>query len=507
MNSYSKKVKEIVGYLLGLISCIIFIHLFKYSLGNDIWYDEVFSLFFTKHNFGEIISLTARDVHPPFYYFYLKTATLLLTSVLGESYLIPAAKIASLIPWIGLFIISITYINKKSGTLTFGLFMFLITVMPQFATYFLEIRMYSLALFLVTSQILLSHYLLTSTGKKNHLQWFLFFVTGILTAYTQYYACIAVIGSYLVLFIGFCTPKAPKRAANLLKLFTCVLFSIVCYIPWLFVLQRQMNNISGKYWIPPLSLRSIAGCIKFAILPVVYYGNLPIISAGLLALSILILTVLFLCKKEKKGLALMAACVVPAMAIIGSGFILSALGTPIFIYRYLVPALGGIWLIVSYMADRVFDKKIFLLLLIPMLMAGYLNLLGVSAEENNKLQNEALASAAVDSIPKSSVIITNFDHVCAIMSYYRPDCRVLLYEGEIDPLITDMGQNITSAITDSQVLSAVSESDNVYFFGSFNSREEIVAAWNKLGIENELLDNILIERYWINIYKLTGEKE
>jgi hypothetical protein len=89
------------------------------------------------------------------------------------------------------------------------------------------------------------------------------------------------------------------------------------------------------------------------------------------------------------------------------------------------------------------------------------------------------------------------------MSYYRPDCSVLLYEGEIDQLLPDMLGNITDNVNDSDIQNLVKDNpENVYFWGSFNSREEIVASWEKLGISNELLDNILIERYWINVYKL-----
>ena len=91
------------------------------------------------------------------------------------------------------------------------------------------------------------------------------------------------------------------------------------------------------------------------------------------------------------------------------------------------------------------------------------------------------------------------------MSYYRPDCQVLLYEAEIDKLLPDMQGNITDNVHDLDIEKLVSSQDKeVYFWGSFNSREEIVESWTTLGINNELMDNILIERYWINVYKLSG---
>ena len=129
----------------------------------------------------------------------------------------------------------------------------------------------------------------------------------------------------------------------------------------------------------------------------------------------------------------------------------------------------------------------------------------IRAEEGNKLATISHSYDVVSDIPEGSVIITNFDHVCAVMSYYRPDCQVLLYEAEIDKLLPDMQGNITDNVHDLDIEKLVSSQDKeVYFWGSFNSREEIVESWTTLGINNELMDNILIERYWINVYKLSG---
>lgn len=88
------------------------------------------------------------------------------------------------------------------------------------------------------------------------------------------------------------------------------------------------------------------------------------------------------------------ASFLPLITVILSGFVLSAMGTPIFVYRYMIPALG----------------------------------------------------------------------------YYRSDCEVYLYEAQIDKLLPDMLESIRDNAQDETVLS--------------------------------LLDSILIERYWINVYEL-----
>lgn len=501
--------KKVLGGTFFLISIICFAYICKFAMGNDIWYDEVFSLAFVKKSYGEIIAMTSRDVHPPLYYFYLKAATSVICAFAGTDKLIVASKIASLLPWIFIFILSVTYIRRRFGLMTSGLFMMLITMMPQIPTYYVEIRMYSLALFLITSEILLTHNILSGDGKRKNVTWILFFMVGILTAYTQYYACIAVIGCYGALFIGILLGKLNDKKTLWVRFSVSVLASILLYLPWLPHLKDQMDSISGKYWIQPLTLRSILGCAKFVLLPVVYMGNLPVISAGLLILALLVLTILFIKRAEKGDISFALCCLMPAIIVVISGFILSALGTPIFVYRYLIPTLGGLWIFVAYMSKKVVNKPLLVLLFIPMLMVCGLNMKGLGDEEGNKLTQMQLASPALEEIPEGSIIITNFDHVCAVTSFYRPDCQVYLYEAEIDPLLKDMMGNITDNIDESKVKSLVKDenapdSQNVYFFGSFNSREEIVDNWSKNGINSPLSGSFLIERYWINIYRLEG---
>jgi hypothetical protein len=511
MHSIIEKEKRLLGSVMALIALFAIFHIFKYTLGNDIWYDEVFSMSFAQKSFGDIVKLTSRDVHPPFYYFYLKIMTGIICLFIGSQKIVLAAKIASVLPWFGILALGITYIRKRFGYVAFGLFMLLITAMPQLPTYYLEIRMYSLSLFLITADIILAHYLYENAEKKNYLQWFLFFLTGILTAYTQYYSCIAIIGVYIALFFILLFKKNSAKKLSITKLLICSAASVILYLPWLPLLKGQMEHVSGSYWIQPLTLRSLAGCVKFIILPVVYLGKLPVISVVLSLGTIAILGFLFvrsiIMDKDKKSVSTAIICISPIVLVVLSGFILSALGTPIFIYRYLVATLGGLWLFVSIMAERAITRRPFVLLILPFLFTTYLSMKGIDAEEGNKLAQEKSAMAAIANIPESSVLITNFDHVTAVLGYYRPDCSVILYEGEVDKLLPDMLGNITDNAHDGDVLALVKDnSRDVYFLGSFNSREEIVAKWEEQGICNQLSDNVLVERYWINVYKLSGEK-
>lgn len=62
---------------------------------NNIWTDEAFTIQLLKENLQGIISGTAKDVHPPLYYIYLKA----FVKIFGNSLI--SMKIASVIPLTG----------------------------------------------------------------------------------------------------------------------------------------------------------------------------------------------------------------------------------------------------------------------------------------------------------------------------------------------------------------------------------------------------------------------
>ena len=262
-----KKLKNGCGVLFLFLGILSFFVCLLQAFGQDIWFDEVFSVNFIQHSYREIAALTGKDVHPPLYYWYLK-----LFHDIGKV-LVPAAssivlcKLASMLPFVGIFVYTLTAIRKNFGLHVAGLFWFLVMTMPQISNYTVEIRMYSLALFFITAAFVHSCELIRAfsaqgvseaertaepgaaagteetaepgvaagteeaaepgaagsevtsgavlasgsvTGEnglikwwKKNKHWLLFWVYGILTAYTQYYACVAVIAIYIALFVFF----------------------------------------------------------------------------------------------------------------------------------------------------------------------------------------------------------------------------------------------------------------------------------------------------------------
>ena len=58
---------------------------------------------------------------------------------------------------------------------------------------------------------------------------------------------------------------------------------------------------------------------------------------------------------------------------------------PIFVYRYLIPCLGAMWLVAAVVLWDFVEKNWGILLFVPFLLSGYSNMQGFYGEENKKI--------------------------------------------------------------------------------------------------------------------------
>lgn len=495
--------KKIIGISMCVIAFGAILMMALQTGTSDIWYDEVFSVAFAKMSVTDLVHMTALDVHPPLYYLYLKFFTMAGMTLFGEGAYITLCKIASVLPWFFIALISITLIRRKWNIFVTGLFLMLVTMMPQIGNYYVEIRMYSFALLLITLCGLAAIYIYASESKGKRIWWCVLFVTGIMTAYTQYYACIGIAGIYIGLLLALLISKKEGIKKDILRLLFCIILSIITYIPWIPVVYRQFSNISGNYWIQPLTIRSIAGCVKFIFLPVCDKTLLSYLTVGGMLLVCAFVIIMSIIYNRKTTVLYLCIFIMPLLLVVLSGFVLSAMGTPIFVYRYMIPVLGLFWLYIALCIDKITDKGwMIILLVIPFLMAGILVCRGFYLEEHKKVEHMPLVENAFDLIPQDAAIVCNFDHVAAISGYYLKSNDIYLYEGEIDPILYKIFDGCGECANTDTICSLLLNGKDVYFFGSFNSREDIIKEWAEEGIEASEQDSVLLERYWFNIYRL-----
>ena len=403
----NKKLYRYIGMFLTAAAFLFVIRAFMLCSGDDIWYDELFTIEFCKRPLGEMLSFAAKDVHPPLYYMITSAGIRIISAaanVFGLTYsIVAAAKIMSVVPFMLMLILGVTVIRKEFGWLTCGIFSFAIMTMPQLPSYTVEIRMYGWAMFFVTATAFAAYrFFMTDRTKGTIIRdAVITMICGIAACYTHYYACIAVVMLYVLMLIYMINLRSKKkcvvesienkvadpvcRVTRIGLVFLMPVIILIAYVPWLSVLIGQIGAVKSSYWIQPLTWRTLGGCVKFLFRPDISNAKLSIILAVILFLiyavsllnaygilkhirnkvsgsnvSISIVSesnvsgnnVSIPCKKEKYDhknqlqhqLQFGFICFFSMILLILTGFIASVLIRPVFVYRYMIPACGVWWL-------------------------------------------------------------------------------------------------------------------------------------------------------------------
>lgn len=591
--------RDMVGFSLLGLSLIMLGRSVMLCFSNDIWYDELFTVGLAEHSYGELIRLTAADVHPPLYYCIVKLFVDLCKLIVPGVGTIISVKIASVLPYFILMIYAVTFLRKRFGLFVGGMFLFCVTAMPQLPAYTVEMRMYGWALLFVTAAFLHGYALIesyvncnsgskksgagvaasteTAAGRHAHsLHGAAFVLYGLAAAYTQYFACVAVVMVYLFVLLAFWFRDRRRIREWLLY----VIISVVCYVPWLFALAGQLEAVSENYWILPLTWRSLGGCVKFLMKPafadervntvlalvlfVAYLGlwcrwALKLFRKGRENDKICVNTIKECCKNlvdEATARFWLATAGVGVLAgLVAFGFAASFLIRPIFVYRYMIPAVGCFWLgfalclnnalckskaeqndfcgggdaskklcklnsaQLAKKADNIgrhnigrntFSRAAGIALTIFVVIVGLRDYRAFMGEEEYKIRLMTETEEALALIGPQDSVVYNFDQVQAVTGYYLPETTArFLWRAEGEKLI----QKITSpcgTVEETEelreMLDTAGEEDrgkNLWFIGSFNSREDIAAEWREDGLEVEERGSFLLERYWFNLYKIS----
>ncbi len=566
--------RDIAGFLLLGLSLIMLGKSVMLCFSNDIWYDELFTVGLAEHSYGELVRLTAADVHPPLYYCIVKLFADLCKLIAPGAGTIVLAKIVSVLPYFILLIYVAAFIRKRFGMFTGGLFLFCVTAMPQLSAYTVEMRMYGWALLFVTAAFL-HGYALTFEGSYLHGAAFVLY--GLAAAYIQYFACVAVVMVYLCLLLAFWF--LDRRRIREWLFYAAV--SVIGYVPWLFALAGQLEAVSENYWILPLTWRSLGGCVKFLMKPAFADERVNTVLAVVLFVTYLGLWCRWVLKLFHKGRENDKICVntikrecrknlvdeatvrfwlatagVGVLAgLVAFGFAASLLIRPIFVYRYMIPAAGCFWLgfalcmndalckpkaeqndfcgggdaskelcklnsvQLAKKADNIgrhnigrntFPRAAGIALTIFVVIVGLRDYRAFMGEEEYKIRLMTETEEALALIGPQDSVVYNFDQVQAVTGYYLPETTArFLWRVEGEKLI----QEITSpcgTVEETEelreMLDTAGEEDrgkNLWFIGSFNSREDIAAEWREDGFEVEEVGSFLLERYWFNLYKIS----
>ena len=214
------KISDLIGIICILIGAGVLIRTACFVMSADIWFDELFTVELAVKPLGEMLELAAQDVHPPLYYILVKMVYIILNpilsahispassatvvSVASASSAVVAAKITSLIPYLGTAAYLLTFIRKKYGLAASGFAFLLIETMPHMSEYMVEARMYSWCAFcLLAMYIHAVEYVDTYTTKHS----IFMLIYGVAAMYLHYYGLIGAgdmdqLGGFKISFKG-----------------------------------------------------------------------------------------------------------------------------------------------------------------------------------------------------------------------------------------------------------------------------------------------------------------
>lgn len=553
---------QILGIVLFLLAaCFLAVSVFL-CFSDDIWYDELFTMGLADQSFGELISVTARDVHPPLYYIIVKLFLMLFQGagictasgpggaltkgVPGMAVVSPVAvaKLVSVLPFFLCLVYGAVKVRRFFGMLAAGLFSFLLLTMPQLAGYTVEARMYGWALFFVTAGML-HGYELTLADKGfagRAFNWTALTLYGLAACYTHYFACVAAVMIYGYLLL------ALRKGGRLRERWKPFLisggFCALGYLPWIVgAVGLQVGQVKENYWIGPVTLRTLGGCVKFLFQPAFASGELNtvlavvlfLIYAGLMALSLTgllagggwnrrkgsqaertserqnrHLTKALLGDTGGEGFFVAGALGVLA-GILAFGFGASLLIRPVFVYRYMLPALGLFWLAFALLLSRHKEKKaVFVPILLLLLVVGIRDYRAFYGEEMWKRLQMGQVQEALSMISREDAMVFNFDQTQGVATYYLPNESYLWYQRPEELIVEMYPQNhplVEGDFSDEAGIAALKEllarHERVWFCGSGNAREEIIEKWEEQGIGAREQGDVMLERYWFKLYLVT----
>ena len=338
--------------ILGILfNCISIFH-------PNLWFDEAYSVGLANKSFIDIWKIGGNDVHPILYYWILHIIYLFTHNLLGLSIngTIIAYRVFSMICISLLGILGFSHIRKDFGEKTGVFFSFFSFFLPVICIYAAEVRMYSLAVLLVTTLAIYAYRLFKDdTGIKN---WIIFGITSLACIYVHYYGLMAAGIINCVLLFYFIKQK---RVPSIIKIMVSGAVQLLAYIPWMLYFIKQLGNVSKGFWIGFEFPKTI-----FQLIGVQFAGNTERIDAaiGFVLAVVMFGYIIFRLVKNKKSnsekvdVAAKAAIGIYLAVIVAAIIITAVMKTSIVYYRYLFVITGLFIFFISYGISKEKNKYI-----------------------------------------------------------------------------------------------------------------------------------------------------
>ena len=312
---------------------------------SNLWFDEAYSVGMANHTFGEIWNIGGHDVHPVLYYWILHILNLLFGNQIMLYRIFSAICVAIL------GILGYTHIRKDFGDKTGMFFSFLVFFFPINLVYAGELRMYTLAMLLVTLMAIYAYRIYKRKEEKNIKNWILFAIFSLASAYSHYYALVAAGIINLLLLISLVIDAKEKKqfTCGLKAFILSAVVQIVLYIPWIMYLLLQVSQVSNGFWIGISFPGTIIEFFTFQ-----FTGNLgdttyvSNILAGIFGIIICVYMIYLYAKNKKERNPALLAIGVYGLVILAVCLASLIIWRPVIYARYMLCVTG---LFLFFLAD------------------------------------------------------------------------------------------------------------------------------------------------------------
>ena len=271
--------------------------------------------------------------------------------------------------------------------------------------------------FLVISFLYAREILKNSTLKN----WILLSFFSVCGAYTHYFTAVSSVILYILLFAYVLL----KNKSQIRNWFISTIFGIVCFSPWFIFLYRQIKDVKGDYWIKSITFDKFVQFFASIFTDINdFYINLALAVVFL----VLFIFILIQYKKSQEDTDIVLLGSLVFIGTIVFGVTVSFLLRPIFIVRYLTPAMGVMWLCISIFLSKFDVKKVIIPIVILLLIFSAFNLYhqieDISKNHEKLVENQELLKSINSN---DSVVI--IDGMVKYVHFYNQLNDSIVYSG------------------------------------------------------------------------------
>jgi len=292
------------------------------STKSSIWHDEGYTMMLAPMNPLEIITRTARDVHPPLYYLVLHY----WMALFGTSEL--AARSLSTVFTLVAIPIAYLLIRKLWTESAARLAALFVATGPFLIRYSQEARMYGM----LACIVLVATYALVKAVETNRWVWWAGYALLIAAGlYTHYYTIFVIIAHWIYMLAQ--TSRTKHAGLWNFRWWAANVLALLLFLPWVPSAVAQFTRVQASFWIP----RPNAGTLPETLFQFLTYGsggNISVpwrIAAGLVFIGAIVAAWVAVPKRRLALVLLSAFCLTGPVLV----FLLS-FQRPIYVDRYFV---------------------------------------------------------------------------------------------------------------------------------------------------------------------------